>query len=83
MYTLFKGGPGIAVRQQRGGHRWEGTALALRAGGGYGTEEQADWVRQGGQGGEPKHTHNHSTVFRAQDRDTWLRIKKGVLRHNY
>ncbi len=26
-----------AAGQQGGGHRWEGTALALRAGGGYGT----------------------------------------------
>ncbi len=26
--------------QQGGGHRWEGTALALGAGGGYGTVEQ-------------------------------------------
>ena len=45
---VFKGGPGRAVGQQGGGHRWEGTALALRAGGGYGTvEQQADWLRLG------------------------------------
>jgi hypothetical protein len=29
-----------AAGQQGGGHRWEGTALALREGGGYGTVEQ-------------------------------------------
>jgi hypothetical protein len=38
----------VTAGQQRGGHRWEGTALALRAGGGYGAvEQQAEWLQQG------------------------------------
>jgi hypothetical protein len=51
----------VTAGQQGGGHRWEGTALALRAGGGYGTvEQQAEWLPLGGQGREPTHTHTYS-----------------------
>ncbi len=51
---------GQGRRRRRGGRRWEGTALALRAGGGYGRLEQ---LRLGGQGREPTHTHT-LTAFR-------------------
>jgi hypothetical protein len=48
---VFKGGPGRAVGQQgsrEAGTGGQGTALALRAGGRYGTvEQQADWLQQG------------------------------------
>ncbi len=58
MFSKEAGTGGRAVEQQ--GSR-EGTALALLAGGGYGTvEQQADWLRLGGQGREPTHTHTHS-----------------------
>jgi hypothetical protein len=53
-----------AAGQQGGGHRWEGTALALRAGGRYGTvEQQADWLRLGGQGREPTYTHSQHSGY--------------------
>jgi hypothetical protein len=63
---VFKGGPGRAVGQQGGGHRWEGTALALRAGGGYGTVEQRRLTGYGwADRGENQHTHAHTlTAFR-------------------